>query len=150
MRRKEWTELQSGVMWHGHIADLARLVYCLAAHCTCGGPLQVGDSRRQCSAHRMLADQVTLDHLAFARGMRDQFLKAEWVVDATPDSQPELDWRVPRESVGSSQVHQTPIRPRRPRTLAYTLAGLLVVFSVIGTTLSPSTNLSPIGAWQTR
>jgi hypothetical protein len=156
MRRTGWTELQTGVMWHGHIDDLARLVYCLAAHCTCGRPT-LADGIWQCRAHQMLTDQHTLDHLAFARGMRQRILESEWVVFWEPDEQPE-----PR-GIGRLDLLHRGQEERRLnkrghredrhglRAVGYALAGLAVVLSLSGPLLAPSTATTrPVAAWQTR
>jgi hypothetical protein len=88
----------------------------------------------------MLADQHTLDHLAFARGMRPQILASEWAVSAESDD--DSGWQ-------PAQVSERQ-HARFPRGLAYALVGLFVVFSLSGPLLFPSTPISPIAAWQTR
>jgi hypothetical protein len=146
MHRKQSTELQSGLVWHGHISDLARLVYCLAAHCSCGRPTQMSDGEWRCSAHRMLDDQHTLDHLAFARDMRQHFLDSEWTVlseHEEPRGTGQLD-------VDRRQTPRIPAQPRTARVFACALAALLLAFSLSGPLLSPDATSRPVAAWQAR
>jgi hypothetical protein len=149
MSRKQSTELQSGVVWHGHISDLARLVYCLAAHCTCGRPTQISDGEWRCSGHRMLDDQHTLDHLAFARGMRQQFLDSEWAVFGEPEDVVEPNG-IGRLDLVRRQTQRISAQPRAARMFAYALAGLLLLLSLSGPLLSPNAAPRPVAAWQAR
>ncbi len=66
------------VVWHGGREELILLRQCVREHCTCP-PGQGAWIEQQCSAHQMLADQRMLDHLAFARGLRDRYIDSEWM-----------------------------------------------------------------------
>jgi hypothetical protein len=139
-------------MWHGHVEDLARLVYCLAAHCTCGRPMQIGTGEWHCSAHQMLADQHTLDHLAFARGMRQHFLDAEWVVPTEPNTVDRELIRLDDDALPLKLARRSGrARPKSLRTLAYALVGLLIACSLSAPFLAQNASATPpIAAWQTR
>jgi hypothetical protein len=78
MNRIPTAELRNDVVWHGHAGDLARLMESAVAHCNCLPVAGPGSASRLCSAHEILTDQHTLDHLAFARSVRARLVDEEW------------------------------------------------------------------------
>ena len=61
-------------IWHGTTEALRDLQDAVNRNCTCK------DAQQACPAHKMLADQATLDHLAFAATLHDQLERSEWQV----------------------------------------------------------------------
>ncbi len=72
------------MVWHGHVADLARLLTCVETHCRCGVVDEPhGEHGGSCRVHDLLGDQRTVDRLAFALSMRERLVRSEWAVDGT-------------------------------------------------------------------
>ena len=68
--------------WHGTQDELRLLRSAFTRHCAC--PSNDGDAPGYgaCSAHAMMDDQRTLDHLVFAYRVRNRYTRGEW--DAEP------------------------------------------------------------------
>ena len=66
------------INWHGTHDELSSLRSAVVRHCAC--PSNDGDApmNASCTAHAMLEDQRTLDHLLFAYRVRRRFTKGEW------------------------------------------------------------------------
>jgi hypothetical protein len=122
MHRKRWAEVQSGVVWHGHVADLARLLSCVETHCRCGEGDRHGEHLPSCQVHDLVADQHAVDRLAFALSMRERLVRSEWAVDGGAPV---------RVRVWHERSAEPVARPRsrrvRSRLLAIGLTGLLLV-----------------------
>jgi hypothetical protein len=146
--RQQWADLSPGVTWHGDLDDFVRLVSCVGMHCTCRAPAHLPGERGACGAHELLSEQHTLDHLVFARGMRQHFLAAEW------SSEP-VDSR-PLRSVGGTLCDGRNARRRPPREatlklVAVSLAALLVLCGIGSVAQPTGSTLNPtIGSWQSR
>lgn len=78
MRCQHWADLGTDIGWPGTVDDFVRLLWCVGAHCTCQESDQQGQGVRSCPAHQLLLDQRVLDHLVFARSLRDKFIASEW------------------------------------------------------------------------
>jgi hypothetical protein len=65
------------VVWHGTTDELAALVNAIAEHCTCGVGNMTGSRAPTCTAHLMLLDQRTMDHLAFVKARAGQYQERE-------------------------------------------------------------------------
>jgi hypothetical protein len=63
--------------WRGSSADWNRLWLAIGCHCTCEVD-GMGVERTICAAHRMLEDQVILDHLLRALCLRQRWIHTEW------------------------------------------------------------------------
>src|SRR5262245_45151622 len=72
-RPEQWRDVHPGVRWPGDVAEFMRLLDCVGRHCTC-------QTARECGAHQLLGAQRTLDHLVYARSVRQQFVDSEWNV----------------------------------------------------------------------
>jgi hypothetical protein len=68
-------------IWHGQQTELTQLRWCVANYCTCRPGKASAD---RCSVHELLADQRTLDHIAFVRWNRDHFVRGEWLLGGDP------------------------------------------------------------------
>ena len=62
--------------WHGSQRELVRLEQAVDGHCECIGGLLSFPAGR-CSAHQMLTNQSTLDHLLYVYRMRKLFIRRE-------------------------------------------------------------------------
>jgi hypothetical protein len=118
--------LHPGVRWPGEVAEFIRLLDCVGRHCTC-------HAAQECGAHQLLGAQRTLDHLMYARGVRQRFVDSEWKVG---------------EDVSR------PVRSHRPSgkvaLVAGALAALAVLMSLGGAWQASSHPVSPpTGAWTT-
>ena len=70
------------ISWHGTPRELSRLQQAVAEHCQClDGVFGLPPSR--CSAHDLLSNQSTLDHLLYVYRMRKLFIRRE--LYAMPD-----------------------------------------------------------------
>lgn len=97
----------------------------------------------------MLDDQYTLDHLAFARDMRQHFVDSEWTVLSEHEEPPGTG----RIDLDRRQTQRISAQPRAAHVFAYALAGLLLLVSLSGPLLSnanPNAPLRPVAAWQAR
>jgi hypothetical protein len=108
------------VVWHGHVADLARLLTCVETHCRCGQEPE--PHLASCHVHDLLTDQHTVDRLAFALSMRERLERSEWVVEGAPPIQARA-W--PDRPAGPATQPRS--RRVRSRLLAISLTGLLLV-----------------------
>ena len=106
------------MVWHGHVADLARLLTCVEAHCECEAEPRSG----VCQVHHLLADQHTVDRLAFALSMRERLVRSEWAVEGTPNA----SLRSWPDHLAARAARPRPHR-LRSRLLAIGLTGLLLV-----------------------
>ena len=158
MHRLHTTELSRDVVWHGHARDLARLVESADANCTCGRGVGPDGLSRPCSTHQILADQHTLDHLAFAQSVLNRLVEEEWRLPATTESRSEKAEWTSFLHVCSTLKEQAPIRTsarERPPRAAFgpwviSLVALIVMLGVGSpglVTLAPGPQ---IASWQTR
>jgi hypothetical protein len=161
------TELSTTVVWHGHTADSARLVQAALRHCTCardGGP---DGNAPLCGTHQILADQHTLDHLAFARSVLNRLVEEEWRAPATPETRSEhAEWSAffvracasdpdARPSQGAKVAQLA--RPDRlsPTALGVWLLSVLALVLILGVHGPGGSSLPapvghPLASWQTR
>jgi|SRR5579871_3959714 len=77
MSIQHWADLGADASWSGTVDDFVRLLSCVGAHCTCTESV-ARTGARLCPAHQLLLDQRTLDHLIFARSLRDRLIASEW------------------------------------------------------------------------
>jgi hypothetical protein len=153
MHRLSTRELSTDVVWHGRTQDVARLFESADAYCTC-------DGTSRCSAHQLLRDQHTLDHLAFARSVLHRLVEEEWRLPETTESRADkAEWSAFLRMCSSVRVEALPVRPtsfKRPsRTMLgpwlISLIALLLVLGVRGPgATSPLPPAQQIASWQTR
>jgi len=93
------------VAWHGRAEDEPHLVASVLAHCECQSA-----NGRPCAAHQLLADQHALDHLAFARSVRQRLLVEETLSGASGSRAEKAEW-----SALLARCRATSL-PRRPAT----------------------------------
>lgn len=67
---------QQIAVWFGTAVDWYRLGVAVNHHCECRL------NQPTCDAHRLLIDQKTLNHLAFASQIRERVIDEEWRSDA--------------------------------------------------------------------
>ena len=160
MHRLPTTELSTHVVWHGRTEDLARLVEAAEAHCACSYGLAQDGTSPSCGTHQILADQHTLDHLAFARSVLNRLIDEEWRVPVgRAESRPErAEWSAFLQ-VCTRAREQAPIRVERqarwPRAAALglwviSLVALVLMLSVHGPGGDTLPSLPLIAGWQTR
>jgi hypothetical protein len=152
------TELNTDVVWHGRTEDLARLLAAVNAQCACS----MRPRQRVCGAHQLLRDQHALDHLAFAHGMRAQFIAQERRVAYGPATRAEkAEWAsflaacraitAKAEHVGSA----APVAVRHPglRAGGPLVVALMSLLFLAAIGLPADVTLLPtqqIASWQTR
>jgi hypothetical protein len=156
MNRLRTAELSTDVVWHGHSRDVARLVESALANCKCLSGAPTGGVAPLCSAHEILADQHTLDHLAFARSVRARLVDEEWrQPTASAVSLDSDDWAALLAAPAVAPPARVRHRrkgwrklARSPLILSLVALLLLVAIGAPGETLQPSTH--SISSWHTR
>ena len=98
--------------WHGKQREFARLQRAVGEHCDCLDGV-FATAPRRCSAHDLLTDQSTLDHLLYVYRMRNLFIKREFsyesqtaaASDVAPvaSGSPLTSWGMLSASVGGIQ-----------------------------------------------
>jgi hypothetical protein len=160
VHRLPTTELSPRVVWHGHTEDLPRLVESADANCTCGrgeGPDRLS---RPCGTHQILADQHTLDHLAFARSVLHRLIEEEWRVPAIAETRADrAEWSAFLH-VCARASEPAPVRVHRPdrsprtaplTTWVISLIALVLILGVHGPGGDAPPHSQPaIASWQTR
>jgi hypothetical protein len=134
MQSRRWVDLEPGVAWAGDVDEFVSLLGCVGAHCTCRSGEYLSRGARTCPSHQLLGDQQVLDHLVFARRMRERLVRSEWSLDDAP------------------RAEQTMRRRSwRPNALAYAVAALVLMLGLSGTLPSlGSQPHAPIATWQDR
>jgi hypothetical protein len=152
--RQHWVDLVPDVAWHGEVDEFVRLISSIGMHCTCRSA-----ALRHCGAHELLADQHTLDHLAFARGMRQQFVEAEWDLVPSSPGQP----RAP-SVIGPARSRERAQEGGGRSRLMMALATAFVFLGLVGAWAQPVSPVSgtlasaqgasigspPLADWRTR
>lgn len=159
MQREQIADLSGDVAWHGRAEDAALLVALVGAHCTCVHDAGLGGVPRVCAAHQILADQHTLDHLAFARTVVNRIVDEEWRVSTSASRLNWAEW----SAFLYSCAHDQPTivasgHGNRPRSVVSgrgaLVASLLALLLVLGVgSSSIPFDASPgqqIASWQTR
>jgi hypothetical protein len=155
MHRLATRQLSRDVVWHGHTGDLARLVGSADAYCTCGH----NGTSLLCATHQLLADQHVLDHLAFARSVRQHLVEEEWRSAAVVETRAETaEWTALLAvcaRAGQPAALPAPHRWARAERGALgswviSLVALVVALGLATPTLDAMPPAPPLASWQTR
>jgi hypothetical protein len=149
-------------VWHGHARDLARLVESADTYCSCGHGVAPGRNSPPCSTHQILADQHTLDHLAFARVVLHRLVQEEWRAPAVAESRADkAEWSAFLHACASAR-EQVPVRAyqldRSPRAVfgawIVSLIALVALILMLRVHAPAGARLptvpQPVATWQTR
>lgn len=69
------------VIFHGTQQEAYDLVAALQHNCTCDA-----EKKMVCDGHKAMKDsQSFVDHMLFARWMRNQFVQGEWLGESPPE-----------------------------------------------------------------
>lgn len=158
MQREHIAELSGDVVWHGRTEDGQRLVALVRTHCRCGDGAGLGRLRPVCGAHRILADQHALDHLAFARTVVNRIIDEEWRVSASASQPSNVEWAAFLYACAHDEptaiIASPDSRPRAASGRSAFMVSLLALLLILGLgSPSISFNAPPgqqIASWQTR
>jgi hypothetical protein len=136
-RSEQWREVHPGVRWRGEVAEFVRLLDCVGRHCTC-------HTSRGCGAHQWLGAQRALDHLLYARGMREQFIDAEWNVGEAGHA------GRPRDARRAARPRRLPDGKVALVVGAFAALALLMSFGWAWQASSSAPATPPLAAWSVR
>ena len=149
MQTRCLVELAPGVVWHGRAEDASSLLASVLAHCQCRvvGPAS-------CAAHQLLADQHALDHLAFARSVRQRLLAEEALPAVARTDGP--DWSALLARCRATAARRPASRQPGLGTARAVVLSVLGLALVVGGLSGPRhrvptpTQPRPLASWSTR